>query len=545
MLKRKLRLFTVCQYIFILIFAVSVNAESLTNEPLCNNLYYSITYDNYTLTISGTGEMEDYNGSPWGRSAAFFTETIIENGVTSIGSGFCGGMNNLIAVTIPATVIAIHDNAFVGCEALRDVYYGGSEQSWNEIVFGIGNESLFNATIHYGDKDSVFNFDSLQMPDILDTEDDYAEDNYEEDYAAEDHAEEDYTEGDNAEEDFSEDEDVEIILPEDFDEPVFLDDAVVTKREDWICDEFNTWVEPREYIGTDTVIRIPTELGGKPIDENHFSVHLGEGTHVRGIVFDEGFTKPIAIGGNTEHVSAIRMSSTMTQSEGGGGTSTDFLRRLKFLRTVEVAENNPYYFVEDGILYRKGSDDYTALVWYPPVREDESFYQPDGVTALTGAYYNTIYLKRVENFKGWEYAFRDSSVEEVYCSNEGGNIHYNQFFGKKIKKIFIPAGVKSISPDAFQNLPALEEINVEEGNESYYSDNGVLYMKNTIICYPAARKGEEYRILEGVNDISELCFRDDPRLKNSEERLKYLKRLIVNEGTTTWYVPDRIEIIVE
>ena len=72
----------------------------------------------------------------------------IPDSVTSIGNGAFHGASGLTSVTIPASVTSIGYAAFwnVGVE---DVYYGGSEKQWNEIVIGEYNDALTNATIHY------------------------------------------------------------------------------------------------------------------------------------------------------------------------------------------------------------------------------------------------------------------------------------------------------------------------------------------------------------------------------------------------------------
>ena len=55
-----------------------------------------------------------------------------------------------------------------------------------------------------------------------------------------------------------------------------------------------------------------------------------------------------------------------------------------------------------------------------------------------------------------------------------------------MKSLFIPKSVKSIGEDAFTNCYRLTSIEVEEGNPSYSSDDGVLfdYDKKSLICLP-------------------------------------------------------------
>ncbi len=75
------------------------------------------------LTISGTGEMADYQNSssrPWYGNSLKITKVEISDGVTSIGDSafiYCKG---LISVTIPDSVTSIGDYAFNGCTNLAE-----------------------------------------------------------------------------------------------------------------------------------------------------------------------------------------------------------------------------------------------------------------------------------------------------------------------------------------------------------------------------------------------------------------------------------------
>ena len=74
-----------------------------------------------TLTISGSGEMADYNGDdlPWDTGAV--KELVIEDGVTSIGDYAFAFCNGLSSVTIPDSVTSIGSNPFTGCSALKQI----------------------------------------------------------------------------------------------------------------------------------------------------------------------------------------------------------------------------------------------------------------------------------------------------------------------------------------------------------------------------------------------------------------------------------------
>ncbi len=73
-----------------------------------------------TLTISGTGNMNDYSSTSSSRFGNI-TEVIIEEGVTSIGDYVFCNCTSLTTVTIPNTVTSIGGAAFQNCIGLTSV----------------------------------------------------------------------------------------------------------------------------------------------------------------------------------------------------------------------------------------------------------------------------------------------------------------------------------------------------------------------------------------------------------------------------------------
>ena len=73
----------------------------------------------------------------------------IESGVTSIGKHAFYDCSALTSVTIPDSVTCIGEYAFCYCVTLTDVYYTGTKEQWNAILFGSANYALNNANIHF------------------------------------------------------------------------------------------------------------------------------------------------------------------------------------------------------------------------------------------------------------------------------------------------------------------------------------------------------------------------------------------------------------
>ena len=99
-----------------------------------------------TLTISGKGEMKDYDyfSDPWVRSAVKCVS--IESGVTCIGDYAFHNCTNLTGVTIPNSVTSIGGSAFSDCSSLTSITIPSSVTSIGERVF-VGCSSLTSVTI--------------------------------------------------------------------------------------------------------------------------------------------------------------------------------------------------------------------------------------------------------------------------------------------------------------------------------------------------------------------------------------------------------------
>ena len=100
----------------------AANAALASSGSCGDNVTWSFDSSIGELTISGTGEMTNYNssGSPFYNSSEI-KSVIINSGVTSIGSYAFYECDSLTSVTIPDSVESIGDRAFRDCTSLTSV----------------------------------------------------------------------------------------------------------------------------------------------------------------------------------------------------------------------------------------------------------------------------------------------------------------------------------------------------------------------------------------------------------------------------------------
>ena len=135
--------------ILVLTLVLSVGSVSAAEPTIVDsgNCGANVTYEldsNGLLTISGTGEMADYEmqydsasdeyitTAPWGNQAK---TVVIGDGVTGIGAAAFYGCSGLTSVTMGSNVTNIGESAFSGCTGLTSVTVPDSVTSIGEYAF--------------------------------------------------------------------------------------------------------------------------------------------------------------------------------------------------------------------------------------------------------------------------------------------------------------------------------------------------------------------------------------------------------------------------
>ena len=186
------------------------------------------------------------------------------------------------------------------------------------------------------------------------------------------------------------------------------------------------------------------------------------------------------------------------------------------LTDIQVESGNPSYSSENGVLF---SADKTTLVQYPAGKTETTFTIPNSVTsigdyAFEGSSSLTSVTIPTSVTSIGDYAFADcSSLISVTIPNSVISIGYLAFYDcSSLASVTISNSVTSIGWSAFLNCSSLTDIQVESGNPSYSSENGVLFSadKTTLVKYPVAKTESTYTIPNSVTSIEsnafEYCF---------------------------------------
>ena len=147
------RIGAICAAVMLLaLFAPMVMADGVCGESVS----WTLT-DAGVLTVFGEGAMTNFAAgeAPWYAERGAVRKLVVENGVTSVGSGAFSGCGLIETVTLPLTLGSIGDGAFDDVYALKNIYYAGSIAQWKAIDIGLDN-SFGSAKLVCADKTEPF-----------------------------------------------------------------------------------------------------------------------------------------------------------------------------------------------------------------------------------------------------------------------------------------------------------------------------------------------------------------------------------------------------
>ena len=159
-------------------------------------------------------------------------------------------------------------------------------------------------------------------------------------------------------------------------------------------------------------------------------------------------------------------------------------------------------------LYEIERDDITDpadLYYEEVVEETESSSDQKAVTTLWRVYANRAELMKIvtedEGAFDVPAVFRDLPVTAIRYTGDSDVTGFCS-----VSKITIPESVEKIEPKMMSDgMYSLREVEVAEENDSYTSQNGVLYTKDMkeLVYYPRRMSISEYAVPEGVETIGE------------------------------------------
>ncbi len=437
-----------CILLLASLLPVSAFADTTASGTCGDNLTWTLD-SNGTLTISGTGEMEDWgfapdNGdyktaAPWGECYSSIKIVAINDGVTSIGLAAFFGCSSLTSVTIPDSVTSIGDYAFEGCSNIENVYYNGDIDSWLRIDFKSPSSNPC-----YNESDLYFNGELATDVVILDSVTSIGDNAF---WGCTSLASVTMLDG------------VTSIGEEAFWGCSSLTSVVipdsVTSIGDWAfcgCNSLTSITIPASITSIgDWVFCDCSSLTSVTIPDSVTSI--GEAafsgcSSLTSVVIPDGVTSvgQIAFSDCTSLISATMPDSVASIAYGA------FLR-CSSLTDITVDDNNQYYCSDDGVLFNK---DKTELHTYPAGKSNTSYIVPSSVTSIGAGTF-------------WEC----NNLEKVTIPDSVTSLGNSAFWGcSNLTSITIPASVTSIGDYAFEGCDSLTDV--------YYGGNAAQWKSITI-----------------------------------------------------------------
>lgn len=143
---------------------------------------------------------------------------------------------------------------------------------------------------------------------------------------------------------------------------------------------------------------------------------------------------------------------------------SQFWENADDLEEINISPDNPYFTVEDGILYNK---DKTKIIKYPQKKQGTSYTLPDFCTeANYEAFYNCTYLQEITNLSQIDSiidmcVFRGSAIITAELNSNLTTIPYYTFeFCTNLENVILPSKLNWIGIQSFDGCTSLSQITI-------------------------------------------------------------------------------------
>ncbi|MBU5450255.1 leucine-rich repeat protein [Acetivibrio sp. MSJd-27] len=498
-------------------------AEDTASGACGTNLTWTYDSSTKTLTISGTGAMDNYfdtpgssvvgtgKVAPWRENEEInssLEKVVVKNGVTTIGTYAFYEWPKLKEVVLPDSVKEIYSDAFSGCRSLQTINIDKvTDLSWDVFRNCTSlNDITLADGIEYLPCNTFVNCSSLTKINIPAS-----------------------------------------LIDLDVDEELFYGCTALT--------EIDVAAENTEYSFLDGVLfnKDKTVLYKFPASKSLVGYTIPESvTEVSGSAFYEcsknaEYTNGLLIVGkwivdaksdDIPNDYVINVADSVTHIANSVFAGCKNLKNItvpkhitsigsgafwgRKLESISVSAENKNYSSLDEVLYDKGK---TNLITYPVNKADSDFTAPATVKTVSEYAFGGNQNLRTVNLSGVEEigdsAFANMDITEVTFLSSLKKIGTWAFsWCTELKKADLPEGVEYIGNSSFNNCEALENIKIPESvtfvgdyafyytsicdiktkKDVYYHDNWLLYTRYD------ADLSENFEVQEGTVGICEGAF---------------------------------------
>ena len=407
---------------------ISASAAAISDSGICG---WGVTWtldDEGTLTISGTGDMYNYNysnRSPFYDNSEIKT-IIVEDGVKKIGSDAFFKCKSLISATVPDSVTSIGDSAFSSCTSLESINIGENNQNYKSIDGVLFDKSVTTLIQYPAGKASTLD----TIPDSVTSIGDYA-----------------FESCTNL---------TSITIPDSVTSigdsaflscesltSITLSDSITSIGDHvfFHCTNLASVTIPDSVTSIgDSAFDSCTSLASITIPDSVTSIGdsaFASCTSLASIVIPDSVT---SIGYSAFYGCTSLKSAAIPDSV--TIINRDTFSYCTSLESINVDENNQNYKSVDGILFNK---DMTELVRYPAGKTDTAYVIPDSVTSIGYAAFDSC-----------------TSLASVTVPDSVTFIYYAFASCTSLTSINIPDSITRISDNAFYNCTSLASITIPD-----------------------------------------------------------------------------------